>query len=161
MNSPTYHVIEDLPAFITARLNEVTKRRRRSKLMIAHLAGLESERTLELFASGAAKLPLDLAISLAEALECDTRSLAIASLRQFAPAKFVDEITDESKRVAEHDQVIATVTALAVELVGLKERILTLTIKPKLQAEIIAMTETVDRLILECRELTGAGSSRK
>lgn len=153
MNRPTYEVIDDLPAFIATRLDDVMKRRRRSKLVIARLADLESEKTLELIASGAAKLPLDFAIPLAAALECDPRSLAIASLLQYVPAEFVEEITDERKRVAERDEIVAIATAVAVELVNLKDDMLTFTIETPAQAAIIKATETVDRLIGECREL--------
>lgn len=89
-------------------------------------------------------------------LKCDTRSLAVASLRQYVPDEFVDEITDERRRVAEANEVTATVTALAVELVSLKDTMLTFTTDPAAQASIIGAIATVDRLIVECGKLTAS-----
>jgi hypothetical protein len=109
-----------LPEFVSMRIRALGKTKTVSQ--IARAAGFKARGPLIGIAAGTTRLPLDHALRLAAALECDARSFAIMALRQFVPRDLVDTVTAHPQEA----DVGATAVALAVELVGLRDDLTTI-----------------------------------
>jgi hypothetical protein len=137
---------------IASRIHELRRRKSRSK--IAREAGFKSEETLERIASGELKLPIDHVLRLARALDVDARKMTLAALRQYFAQDIIDVVTDEDRRDAERAEVSAVVTALTVEIIGLKEDAeKSEAALGETQDRIFTMRQTMERLVNECRQL--------